>query len=137
MPPKHKNARPPTTKPPTTPSETIFFYHLNVKPYDVFCQWKLSPIAIPTQVLLTICDKPSTPSILATLNTSSPATTSQPYNESATGTVLTFTCAEQAYMLLKALYFSDASSCAAILAAKEPGEQKALGQKVRGFDSSS
>lgn len=39
-------------------------------------------------------------------------------------------------MFLKALYFSDASSCAAILAAKEPGEQKALGQKVRGFDSS-
>lgn len=115
----------------------MFFYHLNVKPYDVFCQWKLSPIAIPTQVLLTICDKPSTPSILATLNTSSPATATQPHNESATGTVLIFTCAEQAYMFLKALYFSDASSCAAILAARDPEEQIALGQKICGFDSSS
>ena len=67
MPPKRKNARPLTTKPPTTASNTIFPYNLKVKPYDVFCQWKPSPITIPTHVLLTICDKPSTPSILAAL----------------------------------------------------------------------
>ena len=36
-------------------------------------------------------------------------------------------------MFFKALYFSDPKSCRIILAAKDPGEQKALGQKVKGF----
>jgi ribA/ribD-fused uncharacterized protein len=36
-------------------------------------------------------------------------------------------------MLFKALYFSDPESCRSILAAEDSGEQKALGQKVKGF----
>ncbi|KAF3034293.1 hypothetical protein E8E12_001649 [Didymella heteroderae] len=109
MPTKRKNARPLITKPPKTPSETIFFYHLNVKPYDVFCQWKPSPITIPTHILLAICNKPSPSAILA-----------------EHGETMTFSCAEQAYM-----YFSDLACRAAILAAKDPGAQKALGRKYK------
>lgn len=40
-------------------------------------------------------------------------------------------------MFLKALYFRDASSCSAILATRDPGAQKALGQKVSGFSDAS
>lgn len=45
-----------------------------------------------------------------------------------------FNCAEQAMMHAKALLFGDAETAAAILAATEPGRQKALGRQVRGFD---
>lgn len=75
MPPKRQNARPLITKPPTTASDMIFFYHLNVKPYDIFCQWKPLPIMIPISILLTICDAPTTPSVLAALDTIPPEST--------------------------------------------------------------
>lgn len=47
---------------------------------------------------------------------------------------LSFTCAEQAMMHAKALLFGDAGVAEEILAAKEPGKQKALGREVKGFD---
>lgn len=116
MTPKRKNARTIHTKTPTTPSSTIFFYHPDEKPYGVFCQWKASPITIPTSILQTIADKPPTSAILADY-----------------GTSITFSCAEQSYMFLKALYFSDGESCKAILATNDPAEQKKLGKNVKGF----
>lgn len=47
---------------------------------------------------------------------------------------LSFACAEQAMMHAKALLFGDAGVAEQILAAKEPGKQKALGREVKGFD---
>ena len=44
-----------------------------------------------------------------------------------------FNCAEQAMMYGKALLFEDSDAAQAILAAQEPGKQKALGRTVRGF----
>ncbi|WP_166417380.1 NADAR family protein [Cochlodiniinecator piscidefendens] len=46
----------------------------------------------------------------------------------------TFETAEQAMMYEKAILFNDAEIGAQILAEPEPGCQKALGRKVRGFD---
>jgi ribA/ribD-fused uncharacterized protein len=116
MTPKRKNARTIHTKKPPTPLSTVFFYHPDERPYGVFCQWKASPITIPTSILQTIADKPSAPAILADY-----------------GTSITFSCAEQSYMFFKALYFSDAESCKAILATSDPAEQKKLGKNVREF----
>lgn len=116
MAPKRKNARTIHTKTPTTPTSTAFFYHPDEKPYGVFCQWKASPITIPTSILQTIADKPPTSTILADY-----------------GTSITCSCAEQSYMFLKALYFSDAESCKSILATTDPAEQKKLGKNVKGF----
>lgn len=93
MPPKRKNARTLVTKAATTPSETVFFYHLNVKPYDVFYQWKPSLITIPVHILLTTCDNPSNQEILNALDTTSPANIARP-DESPAATALSFTCAE-------------------------------------------
>lgn len=45
-----------------------------------------------------------------------------------------FITAEQAMMYLKALLFGDESTAALILKEAEPGRQKALGRRVRGFD---
>ena len=46
----------------------------------------------------------------------------------------TFSTAEQAMMHQKALLFGDVDIAVQILAAKEPGKQKALGRQVRNFD---
>ena len=46
-----------------------------------------------------------------------------------------FNCAEQAMMYLKAKLFKDDEIAAKILRAEDPGKQKALGQKVAGFDN--
>jgi ribA/ribD-fused uncharacterized protein len=116
MAPKRKNARTIHAKTPTTPSSTVFFYHPDEKLYGVFCQWKASPITIPTSILQIIADKPSAPAILADY-----------------GTSITFSCAEQSYMFFKALYFSDAESCKAILLTADPAEQKKLGKNMKGF----
>lgn len=45
-----------------------------------------------------------------------------------------FGCAEQFMMAAKARLFGDEATRARILAATEPGEQKALGREVSGFD---
>ena len=45
-----------------------------------------------------------------------------------------FCTAEQAMMYFKAELFGDTGVAGEILAAEEPGAQKALGRKVRGFD---
>ncbi|MEM9196401.1 MAG: NADAR family protein [Pseudomonadota bacterium] len=45
-----------------------------------------------------------------------------------------FATAEQAMMVGKARLFGDADMAAQILAAPDPGKQKALGRQVRGFD---
>ncbi|WP_316012930.1 NADAR family protein [Roseobacter sp. HKCCA0434] len=45
-----------------------------------------------------------------------------------------FACAEQAMMYAKANLFGDGNIAGEILRADEPGRQKALGRKVRGFD---
>ncbi|MDM8168655.1 NADAR family protein [Roseovarius sp.] len=45
-----------------------------------------------------------------------------------------FNCAEQAMMYGKALMFEDRDTASQILAAQDPGKQKALGRTVRGFD---
>ena len=116
MAPKRKNARTIHTKTPTTPSSTVFFYHPDEKPYGVFCQWKASPITVPTSILQTIARKPPTSAILADH-----------------GTSIIFSCAEQSYMFCKALYFSDGESCKVILATNDPAEQKKLGKNVKGF----
>lgn len=47
---------------------------------------------------------------------------------------VTFNCAEQAMMYSKALIFKDYDSMEKILAAKEPGKQKALGRAVANYD---
>ncbi|MBS0297990.1 MAG: NADAR family protein [Proteobacteria bacterium] len=47
---------------------------------------------------------------------------------------LTFVTAEQWMMFAKARLFEDAAAADAILATPDPGEQKRLGQQVRGFD---
>lgn len=44
-----------------------------------------------------------------------------------------FSCAEQAMMFFKARLFGDEETAVQILAALEPGKQKALGRQVRGF----
>ncbi|MCJ1360574.1 MAG: hypothetical protein MMC33_010582 [Icmadophila ericetorum] len=46
----------------------------------------------------------------------------------------TFTCAEQAYMYSKAIYFGDQAIATAIMNAETPGKQKVLGRMVEGFD---
>lgn len=45
-----------------------------------------------------------------------------------------FNTAEQAMMVGKARLFGDESTAAEIMAAEDPGKQKALGRKVHGFD---
>ncbi len=47
---------------------------------------------------------------------------------------VTFNTAEQAMMHGKAMLFGDSEVAAKILAAPDPGKQKALGRQVRGFD---
>lgn len=90
MPTKRKNAPSLLTKPPTTPSGTVFFYHLNVKPYNVFCQWKSSEFTVPKYILLYMAKKASTPAVLASLG--------EGYSEA-----VTFNCTELSYMFFKAL----------------------------------
>lgn len=46
-----------------------------------------------------------------------------------------FQTAEQAMMYLKAKLFNDNETAAEIQATNDPGKQKALGRKVRGFDN--
>ncbi|KAL8761955.1 MAG: hypothetical protein Q9184_001969 [Pyrenodesmia sp. 2 TL-2023] len=48
---------------------------------------------------------------------------------------ITFTCAEQYMMYRKAILSRDFASASAILATPLPGQQKALGRKVRNFDA--
>jgi ribA/ribD-fused uncharacterized protein len=48
---------------------------------------------------------------------------------------LKFNCAEQFMMYGKALLFHDAETAAKILQAESPQEQKALGRKIRNFDT--
>ncbi|HQY44723.1 MAG TPA: NADAR family protein [Paracoccaceae bacterium] len=63
---------------------------------------------------------------------------SGPFSQWQTCTIVldgkSFNCAEQAMMHAKAELFADQDAAAAILAATEPGRQKALGRTVRGFD---
>jgi len=47
---------------------------------------------------------------------------------------VTFNCAEQYMMYMKAKLFGDEAMAERILAAAEPREQKALGRKVKNFD---
>src|SRR5687768_6100567 len=48
---------------------------------------------------------------------------------------VTYNCAEQFMMAEKARVFGDVDVLAEILATSSPGKQKALGRRVRGFDS--
>ena len=48
---------------------------------------------------------------------------------------ITYNCCEQYMMYKKAMLFGDAETAAEILNAKNSRDQKALGRKVRGFDS--
>ncbi|PSN71183.1 DUF1768-domain-containing protein, partial [Corynespora cassiicola Philippines] len=96
-------------------SDTIFFYLPNESPYGVFCQWHPSSIMVSTSSLQFLTEPSS-----ATL--------------SAHGAFIAFSCAEQCYMFCKALYFSDAESCARILSTPDPKEQKKVGQRVKGFN---
>ncbi len=45
-----------------------------------------------------------------------------------------FNCAEQAMMYAKAVLFRDQPTASLILAATDPGKQKALGRQIRNFD---
>jgi hypothetical protein len=47
---------------------------------------------------------------------------------------VTYTCCEQYMMAEKARLFGDAATLEKILATDSPGEQKALGRQVKGFD---
>ncbi|KAH6622112.1 hypothetical protein C7974DRAFT_216351 [Boeremia exigua] len=116
MAPKRKNARIIQTRTPTRSSSTVFFYHPDEKPYGVFCQWKSSPITIPTTTLHSISARPSDTDLLV-----------------EHGNSISFSCAEQSYMFCKALYFGDAESCRKILMTVDPAEQKKFGKSVKGF----
>lgn len=47
---------------------------------------------------------------------------------------VSYSCAEQYMMAMKAFYFADRESYDAIMATEDPAKQKAIGRKVRGFD---
>lgn len=47
---------------------------------------------------------------------------------------ITFNCAEQYMMYVKAILFNDEEMAKKIIEAKDPGKQKALGRAVRNFD---
>ena len=48
----------------------------------------------------------------------------------------TFNCAEQAMMYYKAMTFQDGDAMRAVLAEKDPRNQKAIGRTIRGYDDS-
>lgn len=49
---------------------------------------------------------------------------------------VTYNCAEQYMMAMKASFFGDAPSLSAIMKSNNPRDQKALGRKIVGFDPS-
>ncbi|KAF2446048.1 DUF1768-domain-containing protein, partial [Karstenula rhodostoma CBS 690.94] len=102
---------------PAPESNTIYFYLPNEHPYGVFSQWHPTPVTIPT-------------TSLAFLITTSPTASAILASHAPT---LTFTCAEQAFMFAKALFFADDQTCTRILSTPDPKTQKKLGKQVRGF----
>lgn len=121
MPPKRKNKTlRQAAKSDDDGTGTIFFYHESDKPYGKFSQWYPSTFAIPTASLNFLTEGPSPDAAAATLATYDPT--------------ITFNCAEQCFMFSKALYFSDATVCASILATSVQKDQKALGRTITNFD---
>lgn len=118
MPKKRPHAAGRASKP-SLESDTVFFYMPGEKPYGVFCQWHPSPITIPTTSLDFLTTNTPTASAIST--TYAPC--------------ITFSCAEQANMFSKALFFASPTSCAAILSTSDPKQQKQLGQVVSHFNA--
>ncbi|KAE9968519.1 hypothetical protein EG328_007511 [Venturia inaequalis] len=107
----------------------VFFYMPDVKPYGVLCQWHISPLTIPLRSLaflkrghMSVQDWIAS---IKTLWTSLP----QPLR-SDNPKALHFTCAEQAHMLCKALFFSDFPTATRIMLAPHPREQKKLAKEI-------
>jgi hypothetical protein len=107
---------------------TVFFYMPQEKPYGAFCQWHTSPFSIPTFSLQWLVDM--APPLLSPAQVKTPESETRSASQMLAnyyGSCINFVCAEQSYMFLKALYFSDAQSCEKILATADPKTQKQLG----------
>ncbi|KAL6160388.1 hypothetical protein ACJQWK_09587 [Exserohilum turcicum] len=104
---------------------TVYFYRPQVMPYGTFCQWNQSPISIPTTSLEWLVAQAPRPG---------PAPTEAREILASYPSPITFSCAEQAYMFLKALYFHSELFCTSIMEARYPSQHKQLGRGVPGYD---
>ncbi|KAI1674480.1 DUF1768 domain containing protein [Pyrenophora tritici-repentis] len=149
----HRAGRPQKNLPTTEADQAngiIYFYMPGEPPYGVSCQWHASPFSIPTSSLQWLIDTapapvsppspPPEPTPTPASNKGKQAIPQVPQPPLTAGQILSthttsipFTTAEQSYMYLKSLFFSESFTCTRILSTDDPKVCKKLGSSVPNF----